>query len=136
MQWLEADTQALPFEDNQFQLVSVAFRLRNVTDTMRGLIEMTRVCQEGGKVLVLEFSMPTNRLFNKFYRWYFANILPRIGQLFARNQNSAYNYLPESVSEFPYGEELAKLMDEAGLTNVSWKPLTFGIATLYIGEKP
>jgi demethylmenaquinone methyltransferase/2-methoxy-6-polyprenyl-1,4-benzoquinol methylase len=132
----EADTQQLPFDDHRFQIVSVAFGLRNVTNTERGLTEMVRVCQPGGKVAVLEFSMPTNPLFNWFYRTYFKYVLPRIGQMFARNRQEAYNYLPQSVSQFPYGQALADKMEACGLTNVTFKPLTFGIATLYIGQKP
>lgn len=131
----EADTQYLPFEDDRFQIVSVAFGLRNVSDTRRGLREMIRVCRPGGRVVVLEFSLPGNWLLRNFYLWYFRNVLPRIGQLLARNRQSAYNYLPASVSEFPYGQALADLMTECGLSRVSWTPLTFGIATLYVGEK-
>ena len=135
IEFLEADTLTLPFDADSFQIVSVAFGLRNVSDTLGGLREMTRVCQPGGQVAVLEFSMPTNRLFGAVYRWYFRNILPRIGQLLARNQEAAYNYLPQSVSQFPQGEELCSLMREAGLTDVTFTPLTFGIATLYVGRK-
>ena len=134
--FLEADTQQLPFEDNRFQIVSVAFGLRNVTNTERGIREMVRVCQPGGRVAVLEFSMPTNPVFNLFYRNYFRFVLPRIGQLFAKNKQSAYDYLPASVSEFPYGKALADKLESCGLTKVTWTPLTFGIATLYIGQKP
>ena len=133
--FLQADTQRLPFADEQFQIVSVAFGLRNVTDTARGLTEMIRVCQPGGKVVVLEFSLPGNRLLRGLYTWYFRHVLPRIGQLLARNSQAAYSYLPASVSEFPYGERLAVLMRDCGLSSVSYTPLTFGIATLYIGEK-
>ena len=135
LHFTEADTQALPFEDDRFQIVSVAFGLRNVTDTERGLREMVRVCQPGGRVAVLEFSMPTNPLFGWVYRNYFKYVLPRIGQLFARNRQSAYNYLPESVSQFPYGQTLANKMTACGLSNVTFTPLTFGIATLYVGKK-
>ncbi len=135
LSFLEADTQQLPFADDQFQIVSVAFGLRNVADTSQGLKEMIRVCKPGGQVAVLEFSIPTNPLFRACYQFYFRHILPKIGQLLARNQESAYNYLPESVSEFPFGKELATLMDECGLTGTRWYPLTFGIATLYVGQK-
>jgi demethylmenaquinone methyltransferase/2-methoxy-6-polyprenyl-1,4-benzoquinol methylase len=133
--FVQADTQQLPFADGLFQIVSVAFGLRNVTDTARGLREMVRVCQPGGRVVVLEFSLPGNRLLRALYCWYFRNVLPRIGQLLARNSQQAYNYLPSSVSEFPYGERLSALMRECGLKTVTYQPLTFGIATLYIGEK-
>ena len=136
IEFLEADTLTLPFDADSFQIVSVAFGLRNVANTLDGLREMTRVCQPGGQVAVLEFSMPTNRLFGAVYRWYFRNILPRIGQLLARNQEAAYNYLPQSVSQFPQGEELCGMMHDAGLADVTFTPLTFGIATLYVGTKP
>ncbi len=136
LSFLEADTQRLPFFDNRFQIVSVAFGLRNVTDTERGLREMVRVCKPGGHVAVLEFSMPRNRLFGGLYRWYFRHVLPRLGQLFMRNSHAAYHYLPDSVSEFPQGEALTALMQACGLTDTSFRPLTFGIATLYVGRKP
>jgi len=132
----QADTMELPLDSDLYQIVSVAFGLRNVSDTVAGLKEMTRVCKPGGQVAVLEFSMPRNKLFGAVYRWYFRNILPRIGQLLASNSEAAYKYLPQSVSEFPQDEELAGLMREAGLTDITWTPLTFGIATLYAGRKP
>jgi demethylmenaquinone methyltransferase/2-methoxy-6-polyprenyl-1,4-benzoquinol methylase len=134
--FLEADTQQLPFADDRFQIVSVGFGLRNVTDTEQGLREMVRVCRPGGFVVVLEFSMPGNRILRGLYRWYFKHILPRIGQLLARNRESAYNYLPQSVSEFSQGEKLAEIMRHCGLESVRWKSLTFGVATLYWGVKP
>ena len=134
--FLEADTQQLPFAENLFQIVSVAFGLRNISDTRQGLREMVRVCRPGGQVVVLEFSLPGNRLLRAGYLWYFRNILPRIGQLLARNRQLAYNYLPQSVAEFPQGEALTAIMRECGLVETVWKPLTFGIATLYTGVKP
>ena len=134
--FVEADTQELPFQDDHFQIVSVAFGLRNVTDTERGLREMARVCQPNGTVVVLEFSLPENPWIRYTYQWYFRHILPRIGQLLARNRQHAYHYLPQSVSEFPQGAQLAAIMERCGLTAVKWKPLTFGIATLYWGKKP
>lgn len=133
--FVEADAQRLPFADDSFQIVSVAFGLRNVADTMAGLREMTRVCRPGGRVAVLEFSMPTNRLFGAAYRFYFRRILPRIGQLLARNRQAAYEYLPQSVAAFPQGETLAGMMASCGLDDVGFKPLTFGVATLYWGRK-
>lgn len=136
IEFVEADAQHLPFADAQFQIVSVAFGLRNVTDTTQGLREMTRVCSPGGRVVILEFSMPQNRFVGGIYRWYFRHLLPRIGQLISGNRQAAYRYLPESVSEFPCGERLAGMMKSCGLDSITWFPLTFGIATLYIGTKP
>ena len=133
--FIEADSQQLPLPADHFQIVSVAFGLRNVSDTDRGLREMARVCAVGGKVVVLEFSMPRWQPFRAIYGWYFRNVLPRIGQLLARNSSQAYSYLPESVGEFPSGEALAERMRDAGLSDIGIHPLTFGVATLYIGTK-
>jgi demethylmenaquinone methyltransferase/2-methoxy-6-polyprenyl-1,4-benzoquinol methylase len=136
VRFLEADAEHLPFADDTFQLVSVAFGLRNVTDTDRGLREMTRVCRAGGQVAVLEFSHPRRWPLSSVYRWYFRRVLPRVGQALARNSSSAYQYLPQSVGEFPVYEALVDRMETAGLDQVRYYPLTFGVATLYIGYKP
>lgn len=133
--FVEADAQLLPFPDECFAIVCVAFGLRNLSDTDRGLREMARVCRRGGKVAVLEFSLPRWWPLRVVYGWYFRHLLPRIGQALARNRTDAYNYLPASVGEFPSGEALAERMRRADLTNVSFHPLTLGIATLYIGTK-
>ena len=130
---VEADAQYLPFADETFQIVCVAFGLRNISDTDRGLAEMARVCRPGGSVAILEFSMPGSRLLRAAYGWYFRRVLPRIGQAVARNRQGAYNYLPESVGEFPQHEDLAGRMRDAGLHQVRYHRLTFGIATLYVG---
>lgn len=134
--WVEADAQQLPFPDGQFQIVSVAFGLRNVTRTEVGLAEMARVAAPGGRVAVLEFSKPRGRIFGPIYRWYFRSVLPKLGQLFSRSPDSAYRYLPESVMAFPDYEALTALMEQAGLTEVRYYPFTFGICTLYVGRKP
>ncbi len=135
IRYVEADTQRLPFPDETFQLTTVAFGLRNVTDTDRGLAEMVRVTQPGGRVAIMEFSKPRHWLFGRLYRFYFRCILPRIGQTVSRSRDNAYSYLPASVMEFPEGEALADKMREHGLMEVYWHPLTFGIATLYVGVK-
>lgn len=135
VEFLEADTQELPFEDDRFQIVSVAFGLRNVSDTDVGLREMTRVCKPGGKVAVLEFSMPRWQPMKGIYQLYFRYVLPRVGQMMAKNQQDAYEYLPQSVGEFPHGEALAQRMAGVGLKDVTFRPFTFGIATLYVGTK-
>lgn len=136
IRFLEADAQKLPFPDDHFQIATVAFGLRNVTDTDRGLAEMVRVTRPGGRVAILEFSQPRGRLFGRLYRFYFRQVLPRVGQMISRSKDNAYRYLPASVQEFPDGEALAERLRRQGLIDVRWQPLTFGIATLYVGTKP
>jgi demethylmenaquinone methyltransferase / 2-methoxy-6-polyprenyl-1,4-benzoquinol methylase len=135
IRFLEADAQHLPFPSDMFQIATVAFGLRNVTDTDKGIAEMVRVTQPGGKVAILEFSQPRGLLMGPMYRFYFRNILPRLGQMISRSKDNAYRYLPESVMQFPDGEALANRLRGHGLVNVSWHPFTFGIATLYVGTK-
>jgi demethylmenaquinone methyltransferase/2-methoxy-6-polyprenyl-1,4-benzoquinol methylase len=135
LELIAADTVNLPFPDEMFQIVSVAFGLRNVGDPDKGLDEMIRVCLPGGRVAVLEFSNPGIWPFKMLYNWYFQRVLPRIGQSLARNTQEAYNYLPESVGRFPQGEAFAQRMRAAGLKEVAIYPFTFGIATLYVGKK-
>ena len=135
LQWVETDAETLPFPDASFQLVSVAFGLRNVADTDRGLGEMARVCAPGGQIVILEFSLPTRQPLALLYGAYFRYVLPRFGQLLARNRESAYNYLPQSVGEFPQGERLAEKMRAAGLCEVRWIPMTFGVVTLYLAKR-
>lgn len=136
IRYVEADAQHLPFPDHSFQIAAVAFGLRNVTDTHRGIAEMVRVIRPGGRVAILEFSQPRGRLFGPLYRFYFRRILPLLGQLISRSKESAYRYLPASVMEFPDGEALAERLRRHGLVDVRWWSLTFGIATLYVGTKP
>lgn len=136
LQFVEADTMHLPFADQQFDLVTVAFGLRNVSGTEAGLAEMVRVCAPGGKVGILEFTMPRVWPLSSLYRFYFLNVLPKVGQWFARNSSDAYNYLPESVGQFPQYEALAQMMTDAGLREVQFHPMTVGLATLYVGTKP
>lgn len=133
--FIEADTQNLPFPANTFQAVTVAFGIRNVSDTMNGLQEMVRVCRPGGQVAILEFSRPTLPVLKQIYDGYFRWILPSIGQAMARNSESAYKYLPESVRQFPSGHAMVEMLERVGLQNVRLWPMTFGVATLYIGKK-
>jgi demethylmenaquinone methyltransferase/2-methoxy-6-polyprenyl-1,4-benzoquinol methylase len=134
--YVEADTQRLPFPADTFQIVTVAFGLRNVTDTDRGISEMVRVVQPGGRVAILEFSKPRHWLLGPLYRAYFRWVLPLVGQLVSRSRDQAYNYLPASVMEFPDGEALAEKLRGHGLVDVKYYPLTCGVATLYVGVKP
>ena len=132
---VEADAEKLPFENDRFEIVSVAFGLRNISDTDLGLREMTRVCRPGGRVVVLEFSMPRSRIIRGVYERYFRRLLPLMGQALAKNQLGAYNYLPASVEEFPQDEALAQWFREVGLKDVCYRRLTLGVATLYMGVK-
>jgi demethylmenaquinone methyltransferase / 2-methoxy-6-polyprenyl-1,4-benzoquinol methylase len=136
IRFVEADAQALPFPDDAFQIVAIAFGLRNVTDTDAGLAEMVRVARPGGHIAILEFSQPRHWLLGRVYRGYFRYVLPLIGQILCRNRQSAYRYLPESVLSFPDHEELAAKLRAHGLTEVRYEPFTCGIATLYVGVKP
>jgi demethylmenaquinone methyltransferase/2-methoxy-6-polyprenyl-1,4-benzoquinol methylase len=135
IRYVEADAQQLPFPDSTFQITCVAFGLRNVTDTDRGIAEMVRVTRPGGRVAILEFSQPRHWLFGRMYRFYFRRILPFVGQALSRSKDNAYRYLPASVMEFPDGEALAERLRSHGLTDVRWYPFTFGIATLYVGTR-
>jgi demethylmenaquinone methyltransferase / 2-methoxy-6-polyprenyl-1,4-benzoquinol methylase len=135
VEWIEADAQALPFPSDAYQIVSVAFGLRNVADTDQGLREMVRVCAPGGRVAVLEFTTPRWQPLRGLYGWYFRNVLPKIGQALMRNNSAAYEYLPQSVGQFYEYEELTERMEAAGLREVKFYPFTFGVATLYVGTK-
>lgn len=134
--FLEADTLALPLLENHFALTSVAFGLRNTQDPHRALAEMFRVTLPGGRLAILEFSMPTWPLVGGVYRWYFRAVLPRIGQFFSKSPDAAYDYLPQSVKAFPQGEGLCGWIREAGWVDVTYRHFTLGIATLYTGIKP
>jgi demethylmenaquinone methyltransferase/2-methoxy-6-polyprenyl-1,4-benzoquinol methylase len=133
--YVEADAQQLPFPDHTFQIVSVAFGLRNVTDFRKGLAEMVRVVKPGGRVAILEFSMPRHWFFGRMYRFYFRHILPRVGQMCSRSRDSAYEYLPASVMQFPDYDDLLKEMAHVGLKDARYHSLSMGIATLYVGTK-
>ena len=133
---IEGDTQRLPLPSNTFGVVTVAFGLRNVADTARGIDEMIRVARPGGKVAILEFSRPRGAVLGRIYLTFFKHILPRIGQALAPNDHDAYSYLPNSVMQFPDGQVMVDLLSTRGLTQVTQYPLTFGVATLYVGVKP
>jgi demethylmenaquinone methyltransferase/2-methoxy-6-polyprenyl-1,4-benzoquinol methylase len=135
IEWVEADAMDLPFPAASFDLVTVAFGLRNIADTRRGLAEMARVCRPGGRLAILEFSLPKPTLVRRAYLWYFRNVLPRLGNAVARNRSDAYTYLNQSVEAFPEGEALATLIRAAGFEKVDMLPLSFGIATLSIATR-
>jgi demethylmenaquinone methyltransferase/2-methoxy-6-polyprenyl-1,4-benzoquinol methylase len=131
--FVRAPGESLPFRDGAFDSSCVAFGIRNVVDRERGLREMCRVVRPGGRVVVLEFSTPRSALFGALYRFYFTRVLPRIGGLFSRRE--AYAYLPESVLSFPEPEAFAAMMRAAGCASVTYRPLTFGVVTLYVGSR-
>lgn len=135
VEWVEADALALPFPADSFDLVTVAFGLRNIADTAGGLAEMARVCRPGGRLAILEFSLPRFAPVRAAYLWYFRNVLPLLGNAVARNASNAYTYLNQSVEEFPSGERLADLVRAAGFDHVEMLPLTLGIATLTIATR-
>jgi demethylmenaquinone methyltransferase/2-methoxy-6-polyprenyl-1,4-benzoquinol methylase len=135
VQFTLADAQYLPFPDNTFNLITIAFGLRNVTDKAMALRSMQRVLAPGGKLLVLEFSKPTNALFSKLYDSYSFNILPKLGKLFANDADS-YQYLAESIRMHPDQETLLGMMDEAGFANTDFQNLTSGIVAVHRGVKP
>lgn len=133
---VEGDAQRLPVPSDTFGVVTVAFGLRNVADTARGIDELIRVARPGGKVAVLEFSKPRGKILGRFYMFFFKNILPKVGQSVAPNEQSAYEYLPASVLQFPDGRAMVDLLTARGLADVVEHPLTLGVATLYVGTKP
>jgi demethylmenaquinone methyltransferase/2-methoxy-6-polyprenyl-1,4-benzoquinol methylase len=135
VEWVEADAMALPFPTAAFDVVTVAFGLRNIADTAKGLAEMARVCKPGGTLAILEFSLPRNAVVRTFYLWYFRNVLPWLGNAVARNKSDAYSYLNKSVEEFPSGVALAAIVKAAGFDRVEQVPLTFGIATLSVATR-
>ncbi|MBV8517837.1 MAG: bifunctional demethylmenaquinone methyltransferase/2-methoxy-6-polyprenyl-1,4-benzoquinol methylase UbiE [Acidobacteria bacterium] len=130
-----ADVTQLPYADASFDVASISFGIRNVGDPRKGIAEMARVVRPGGRVIVLEFGQPQNRLFAALYDIYSRRILPRLGGL-VTGQRDAYAYLERSAGRFPCGDDFAALMrDAADFASVTYEPLTFGIAYLYKGIK-
>jgi demethylmenaquinone methyltransferase / 2-methoxy-6-polyprenyl-1,4-benzoquinol methylase len=129
-----APCEAIPFAEESFDSVTIAFGIRNVVDRLQGLKEMQRVLKRGGRVVVLEFSTPRSKLFKSLYYFYFLRVLPVIGGLFSKF--SAYKYLPDSVLEFPSREVFKDLMVAAGFINPRHYDLSGGIATVYVADKP
>ncbi len=128
------DSENIKFPDNYFDAVTVAFGVRNYENLLQGLKEMYRVMKTGGKVVILEFSKPHTFPIKHMYNFYFKNILPFVGKTISKN-NSAYTYLPNSVSKFPESDDFLNEMKKAGYKNSWQKRLTFGIATIYSATK-
>lgn len=128
------DAQSLPFEDESFNATTISYGIRNVPDPQKALFEMYRVLKPGGRSLILETTIPKHPLAKMIYLIYFRNILPFIGKMISGHP-FAYKELNKTTEVFPSGIEFTKAMEKAGFKNVSFKELTFGVATLYSGDK-
>jgi len=128
------DSENLNFDDHTFDAVMVAFGVRNFENLKKGLSEMYRVLNLKGMVMVLEFSKPKRFPVKQLYNFYFRYILPGLGKIIS-GDSSAYTYLPDSVGAFPPGSKFLEILEEIGFTNTRQIPLTFGIATIYLGTK-
>ncbi|MCH2392839.1 MAG: ubiquinone/menaquinone biosynthesis methyltransferase, partial [Nitrospinales bacterium] len=126
--------ECLPFADESFDGVICAFGIRNFADVQLGLREFFRVLKPGGRVVVLEFSIPQNQFLKTAYEWYFNLILPKIGNIISGHSN-AYSYLPESVANFPSQKKFIKWIEKIGFKKVSFSELTFGIVSIHRGYK-
>ena len=133
--YVQANAESLPFPDNTFDCITIAFGLRNVTDKQAALESMARVLKPGGRLLVLEFSKTDNPVLTKVYDTYSFNILPKIGKLIADDEES-YRYLAESIRMHPDQETLKGMMEQAGLVNCRFHNMTGGIVALHFGMKP
>jgi len=131
--WVNGDALALPLSDACCDVVSIAFGIRNVSDPAAALREFRRVLRPGGRVVVLEFSLPTNRVLRGLYNFYFRKVLPRTATWISGDRTGAYKYLPESVNTFIGREEMAGMMRAAGFGRVEAFPLTFGVCVCYRG---
>ena len=131
-----SDVMALPFDDASFDIVSIAFGIRNVTDAGGALRELGRVLRPGGRIMVLEFSQPANRVLRALNRVYCEQVMPVTATLLAGDRSGAYRYLPRSVSTFAGREALSALMKEAGFERISQHPMTFGVCVASLGVKP
>jgi demethylmenaquinone methyltransferase/2-methoxy-6-polyprenyl-1,4-benzoquinol methylase len=128
------DAENLPFEDESFDAVIIAFGVRNFENLDKGLAEMLRVLKKGGMVVILEFSKPAKFPVKQLYKFYFKNILPILGRLITKN-DTAYKYLPDTVYNFPDKQNFINILQNIGFINTTLTSLTLGIATIYTGEK-
>ncbi|MCL4120651.1 UNVERIFIED_CONTAM: hypothetical protein GTU68_046873 [Idotea baltica] len=128
------DSENMPFDDNSFDAITVAFGVRNFETLENGLKEILRVLKPGGSFVILETSMPDKTPYKQGYNFYTKNILPLIGRTFSKDK-TAYKYLCESASVFPYGEALNNILRKTGFINVEDFPQTFGVATIYVSSK-
>jgi demethylmenaquinone methyltransferase/2-methoxy-6-polyprenyl-1,4-benzoquinol methylase len=131
----QADTLRLPFRDGSFDAATVAFGIRNVVDGVRGIAEMSRVVRPGGRVVILEFTLPPNALLRRGYLLYFGRVLPRIGRMIARSEIDAYRYLPDSVARWPQPDDLKEQMEGADLRDVRYELVFGGVAAIHVGTR-
>ena len=131
---LNGDSETIKFDDNSFDAVTVAFGVRNFQNLEKGLSEIKRVLKPGGRLVVLEFSKPKALPVKQLYNVYMNVVAPGMGRLFSKNRN-AYKYLDESIKKFPEGKNFTTILDNLGYTNTYCKPLSFGICSIYCGEK-
>ena len=129
------DALALTFKDNEFDVTTISFGLRNTTDTLKALRESLRVLKPGGRMVVIEFSQPTNKIFRTIYLRYLIRAIPPVARKVSSNPG-AYIYLAESIIAWPNQADLAELMKTAGFEKIHWKNLTFGIVAVHTGYKP
>ena len=130
----QIDAQFIPFEDETFDLITIAFGLRNVTDKDKAMRSMLRALKKGGKLIVLEFSRPTNEIFREIYDVFSFEIIPKIGELIANTEES-YRYLAESIRMHPTQEELKTMMEEVGFKDCNYENLTNGVVAIHSGVK-
>lgn len=135
IEYVQANAEDLPFVDNYFDVITIAFGLRNVTDKQKALNSMTRVLKPGGRLLVLEFSKPQSKLMSKAYDMYSFTALPFMGKL-VTNDSESYKYLAESIRMHPNQQTLKGMLEEAGLVRVSYQNMTNGVVALHRGVKP
>ncbi len=131
-----ADTLRLPFADKSFDVVSVAFGLRNVQDVDGGLRELARVLRPGGRLVILEFTPVKRGLWRALTNFYVNRVVPRVGQLVSRSSHQAYRYLPESIGVFPDADALKSRMEAAGLHDVHFTKLNLGTVAIHVGWQP
>ena len=136
LRWINGDAQCLPFADACADVVSIAFGIRNVADPAAAIREFRRVLRPGGRLIVLEFSLPTNPLLRGLYNFYFRKVLPRTATLISGDKTGAYKYLPESVNTFIGREQMIAMLQDAGFEKVEQFPMTFGVCVCYRGVKP
>jgi demethylmenaquinone methyltransferase/2-methoxy-6-polyprenyl-1,4-benzoquinol methylase len=135
-EYLNGDAQSLPLPDTCADIVSIAFGIRNVQDPAAALREFRRVLRPGGRLVILEFSLPTNRVLRGLYNLYFRKVLPATATLISRDKTGAYKYLPQSVNTFIGREQMMAMMHDAGFERVEHFPLTFGVCVCYRGYVP